>query len=421
VFKEFKPVAVAAVAFVVVYVALDLNKLYALRYGADLGTFAQTIVNMAHGSSWNYGEWRPHLEVHDSWLLYALAPIMALFPRTETLVAVQVFAVAAAAIPLAFFGREIGLSPRAANVVAIAYLLTPSAQGFSYDNFSENVFVPLIAFSGAVAVRRRSPLGTLVAAQLLMGLKEDEIFFVAWLAAACALFWDRRIGVAALVLAGANGGLYYGIERALGTQSNAPQYALGIEDVGGKLTLAALLLLPFAFSPLAIGRWLLLALPFLVEIVFAHHNPYEPSRIGTHYTAPLLSFVAIAAAFGVLRWPRITAYVIPCALVTMLFIFNDTALRPGRWPFVVDWNAYARATEARNTKTPLLLGRRDEGIWAVAAVNPLVRLDPRPDPHFVACPGYNTNAAAFFSSIGIGPRREWKLCGGVPVSENAAR
>ncbi|MBV8723646.1 MAG: DUF2079 domain-containing protein, partial [Candidatus Eremiobacteraeota bacterium] len=220
-FKEFKPVAVAAVAFVVVYVALDLNKLYALRYGADLGTFAQTIVNMAHGSSWNYGEWRPHLEVHDSWLLYALAPIMALFPRTETLVAVQVFAVAAAAIPLAFFGREIGLSPRAANVVAIAYLLTPSAQGFSYDNFSENVFVPLIAFSGAVAVRRRSPLGTLVAAQLLMGLKEDEIFFVAWLAAACALFWDRRIGVAALVLAGANGGLYYGIERALGTQSNA--------------------------------------------------------------------------------------------------------------------------------------------------------------------------------------------------------
>jgi uncharacterized membrane protein len=413
--KDLRPVFIAVAVFIAVYVGLDLNKLYALRYGADLGTFVQTIVNMAHGSSWNYGEWRPHLQVHDSWLLFALAPLLALIPRTETLIIVQVVAVAVAAIPLAMFCREIGLSPRAATVVAIAYLLTPSAQGFSYDNFSENVFVPLIAFSGAIAVRRRSLWGTIVAAQLLMGVKEDEIFFAGWLGAACALFWDGRIGLAVLSLAAINGALYYGIEQAMGTHSNAPQYALGVEDVSGKLTLIALLLAPFAFSPLAVGRWLLLALPFLVEIIFAHHNPYEPSRIGTHYTAPLLSCAAIAAAFGLLRWPKLVQWVIPCALIVTLFIFNDTALRPGRWPFLIDWNAYARAVDVRNTTAPVLLGRHDEGVWAVAAVNPLVRLDQHPDPNFVACPGYNTNAAAFFSSIGIGPRREWTLCGGVPV------
>ena len=47
---------------------------------------------------------------------------------------------------LTLFAREIGDDRRAANVVGIAYLLTPSAQGLSYDNFSENVFVPLLAF-----------------------------------------------------------------------------------------------------------------------------------------------------------------------------------------------------------------------------------------------------------------------------------
>ncbi|MBV9233517.1 MAG: hypothetical protein JO030_05690, partial [Candidatus Eremiobacteraeota bacterium] len=57
---------IAVAIFAVVYIALDLNKLYALRYGADLGTYLQTLVNLRHGSSWNYGEWRPHLLVHDS-------------------------------------------------------------------------------------------------------------------------------------------------------------------------------------------------------------------------------------------------------------------------------------------------------------------------------------------------------------------
>ena len=49
---------IAAAVFAIVYIALDLNKLYALRYGADLGTYLQTLVNLQHGSSWNYGEWK---------------------------------------------------------------------------------------------------------------------------------------------------------------------------------------------------------------------------------------------------------------------------------------------------------------------------------------------------------------------------
>jgi uncharacterized membrane protein len=417
---DLRTVSVAAGIFSALYVALDLNKLYALRYGADLGTFLQTVANLTHGSSWNFGEWRPHLEVHDSWILFVLAPLIALAPHAETLLVVQVALVAAAAIVLTLLAREAGVSPQAAIMLGVAYLLTPSAQGLAYDNFSENVFVPVLAFSTALAARRRALMWTIVGAQLLMAVKEDEILFVGWLALACVVFWDRRIGEAALALATLNGALYFGIERWLGTRPNAPAYAFAVEDVSGKFTLVTLLLAPFAFVPLAIGRWLLLALPLLFEVVFAQNTPYEASRIGSHYTAPLLASAAIAAAFGLRRVPGLARAMIPCALIVMLFIFNDTVLRPGRWPYVVDWNAYARAAAVRDTTVPVLLQRRDEGVWAVAAVNPLVRLERRPDPNFVACPAYNTNARAFFSSIGIGRWQGWRLCGGVPIAPGAS-
>jgi len=407
-----KPVYVAIGVFAVVYIGLDLNKLYALRYGADLGSYLQTLVNLRHGSSWNYGEWRPHFQVHDSWVLALLVPVVALFPRAETLIVVQVLAVAAAAIPLALFARELGVEPRAANVLGIAYLLTPSAQGLSYDNFSENVFVPLLAFSAALFVRRRAILPALIAAQLLLGLKEDQILFVLWFAIVCALWWDRRIGASLVALALCNGAGFWLVERASATAPNLPQYSLVVFDPGSKVSMLLLLIAPFAFAPVAVGWWLLLATPLLAEIVLMRPWNYEASRVGSHYTAALLAASAIAAAFGVRRYPRFGRYMIAAAVLVLL-AFNDTVLRPGRWPYVVDWRAYARAVATRDAGRPALLRRGDEGTWAVAAVNPLVRLDPQADPLFPRCPAYDTNAAAFFGSLAgrIPPH----LCGGVPV------
>ena len=95
------------------------------------------------------------------------------------------------------------------------------------------------------------------------------------------------------------------------------------------LEVVALLLAPFAFAPLAIGRRLLLGVPLLAEIVFMQPWNYEPSRLGSHYVAPLLASTAIAAAFGLGRVPGFARAMLPCALVVMLLIFNDTVLRPG--------------------------------------------------------------------------------------------
>jgi uncharacterized membrane protein len=402
----------AVVVFSVVYIALDLNKLYALRYGADLGTYLQTLVNVQHGSSWNYGEWKHHFFVHDSWVLTALAPVVTIFPRAQTLIVLQVLAVASAAIPLVLLAREVGVDAKSANLLGIAYLLTPSAQGLAYDNFSENVFVPLLAFSGALAARKRAYWLTLVFAQVLMGLKEDQILFVLWFGAACAIWWDRRIGLALLTLGVLNGVGFWTFERAFGVHPNDPGYSLSVYNPFGKLSMILLLLAPFAFAPLAAGRWLLLGIPLLAEIAFMKPWNYEPSRIGSHYIAPILAATAVAAAFGLASDSRFTRAVVPCALVVML-LFNDTVLRPGRWPYVVDWDAYARAVAIRDAAAPILLRRGDEGAWAIAAANPDVRLDPHPDPHFPGCPAYNTNAAAFFGSL-FG-RMPAHLCGGVPA------
>ncbi len=404
---------VAAAIFSTVYIALDLNKLFALRYGADLGTYLQTFVNLQHGSSWNYGEWKHHFQVHDSWILTLLVPIVALFPRAQTLIVVQVLAVACAGIPLALLARDLGMNARAANLLGIAYLLSPASQGLSYDNFSENVFVPLLACCGGLAARRRSLWWTLVVGQLLMGLKEDQILSVLWFASACALWWDRRIGLALAGLAMANGIGFWGFERALGTHPNDAGYSLLIFAWQSKASMFLLLLVPFAFAPLGISRWLLLGLPLAAEIVFMKPWNYEPSRIGSHYVAPLFVATAIAAAFGAARYPRFLQYMVPSALLAML-LFNDTVLRPGRWPYVVDWNAYARAVALRDGGRTALLLRRDEGVWAVAAANHNVRLNPHPDPHFPRCPAYDTNAAAFFSSLA--GRAPAYACGGVPAS-----
>ena len=92
--RAVRAIYVAVAVFAAVYIALDFNKLYALRYGADLGTYLQTLVNLQHGSSWNYGEWKHHFQVHDSWILTLLVPVVALFPRAQTLIVVQVLAVA---------------------------------------------------------------------------------------------------------------------------------------------------------------------------------------------------------------------------------------------------------------------------------------------------------------------------------------
>ena len=411
-----RAVVVAAVIFTLVYIALDLNKLYALRYGADTGTFVQWLTGEAHGrGSWNGAEYRPHLQVHDSWALLALVPLLAAFPYAQTLIVVQVLAIAAAALAIAAFARSCGASAYGATAVGIAYLLSPSAQGIAYGNFLENVFVPLLAGLGALAVHRRALLPALVAAQLLLGLKEDEALFLAWFGAACAVWWDRRTGLAVLALAALNGLGFVIFERLAGAHPSLPGYALHVDEPWQKLAFFAALLAPFAFAPLLLRWRLLLAAPLVAELLFNRPWAYPIARIGTHWTAPLVAATALAAAYVVAKHPRVATPMLACAIACAL-LFNDTVLKIGRYPYVVDRAAYSGAAALRDAPRRVVVRRPVEGVYVVAAANPNVVL-AKYDPHETGyCPAYNKDPLALLASLGIRP---WPasvtLCGGVPV------
>ncbi|HEY4440140.1 MAG TPA: DUF2079 domain-containing protein, partial [Candidatus Elarobacter sp.] len=378
--RPTRAVVIAAFVFAAVYVVLDLNKLYALRYGADTGTFVQWLAGEAHGrGSWNGAEYRPHLQVHDSWALLALVPLIAAFPYAQTLLVVQVVAIASAALALCAFALACGATKRGAGAVAIAYLLSPSAQGIAYGNFLENVFVPLLAALGALAARRRNLVLTLLAAQLLLGIKEDEALFLLWFGAACALWWDRRIGIAVAALAAVNGAAFLVAEHLAGAHPSQPGYALHVDDPLQKLAFFAALLAPFAFAPLALRWRLLLAAPLVAELTFNRPWAYPIARIGTHWTAPLVAATALAAAFVVAKQPRFAAPMLACAIVCALTI-NDTVLKIGRWPYVLDRAAYVRAASLRGATRDVVVPRHDEGAYVAAAANPhvlLAKYDPR--------------------------------------------
>jgi uncharacterized membrane protein len=412
-----RSVLVGALVFALVYVALDVNKLWALRYGADTGSFLQFLVNEAHGrGSFNHGEYRYHLQVHDSWTLLALVPLVALFPYAQTLLIVQVIAVAAAALPIAALARACGATVRAASAVGLAYLISPSAQGLAYGNFIENVFVPLFAAAGALAVRVRSLPFSLLCAQLLLGLKEDQALFLIWFGAACALWWDRRIGLWIVALAVVNGGAFVVAEWLHGAHSASPEYALYVRDPLPKLEFFVAVLAPFAFLPLRLGWRLLLGAPLAAELVFSAPWAYQITRIGTHWTASVVVATALAAAVAIARVPR-AAPVVLCFAVLCALTINDTVLKLGRWPFIVDRAAYARAVALRTQTSYVHLPRPQEGVWAVSAANPNVALDLYHPGEAGYCPGFNTNARAFFASLGWG---RWPddttLCGGVAVA-----
>ncbi|MDB5092825.1 MAG: hypothetical protein JWO85_926 [Candidatus Eremiobacteraeota bacterium] len=399
------------------YVALDLNKLYALRYGADTGTFLQFLAGEAHGrGSWNGAEYRPHLQVHDSWVLLGLVPLVALFPYAQTLLIVQVLAIAAAAPVVCAFARACGATPRGASIVGIAYLISPSAQGIAYGNFLENVFVPLLGALGALAVRRRNLIASLIVAQLLLGLKEDQALFLLWFGAACAIWWDRRIGIALAVLAFANGAAFVVAERLAGAHPSAPAYALQVDEPLLKAAFFAALLAPFAFAPLLLRWRLLLSAPLIAELTFNRPWAYPIARIGTHWTAPLFAATAIAAAYAISKHPRIATPMLACAILCALAL-NDTVLKAGRWPYVVDRAAYANAVALRGATQNVVVPRHSEGAYVVAAANPHVLLAKYKPNEGGYCPAYDRDARAFFASLGIGT---WPLgttlCGGVPVS-----
>jgi uncharacterized membrane protein len=374
--KTAAPVLLGAALFAATYIALDLNKLYALYFGIDNGIFLQTLAHIGtDGSAFNWAERRSHFLVHDSWLLYALVPLVKAYPYQQTLIVVQVLLVASSALVLYAFARVVGVTCTAASLLALAYLISPSVQGFAYNDFSEAHFEPLLIFALAIAVAKRSLVWTLVFAQLLLGLKEDVALFLIWFGLAGAIWYDRRLGVSVAALALLNGAAYAAVVAAHGQVDAIPHYGWRLLYPAQDTAFLIEILSPFAFAPIFLGWRMLIALPLVAELGLAmNRDGFPMARAGTHYTEPLVALCAVGAALVLRSRPVLAPYAIACSTV-MALAFNTTVLHIGRHLYVARPAEYAQAVGLVRGQRKAVFAIEEQGRWAVAAGDLRARID----------------------------------------------
>lgn len=287
-----------------VYTVFEIQQQRQFRTaGYDLGIFTQAIRGYAHfgapvslmkGVHNGFGTHFSVLGDHFSPILAVVAPIYRLFPHAVTLLIMQgvLFAASVPSVWL-FTRRKLGRGP--AYLVAVAYALSWGLQAAMAADFHEIAFaVPLlaIAIERLDAGRLRSAL---VAAALLLLVKEDFGLVVAlfglvigirekkWRTAAAVVV----VGIAATVLAdkvfiplaGGRSNYYWNYYVALGPDPGAAFWHVIRHPVAtwkyafsphAKITLLRWLFAPFGFLSLG-SSFVLLALPLIAERLLSNN------------------------------------------------------------------------------------------------------------------------------------------------------
>jgi uncharacterized membrane protein len=358
--------------FFATYVAIDLNKLCALRVGSNTGEYLQTAINfIRHGSTYNYVDWNSTLAMHDQWMTLVLVPFALIWPHPESVIVLQVAALAATAPMLYILILKWGGNAETAAIVAIVYLLQPSVQGFANAEFVPLDFVPLLSVGLAIALTARSLVWSLVLAQLLCGTKEDVGLFVCWFGLVYAAFGNLRFGLAVAALSGANLGAYYVLVHGFIGGTVHPTYSAVDVNWPQQLAFLAEIAAPFPFAALALGWRVLLAIPLLAELFFAHWD-FPLYQAGSYYTVMIVTAVVLASAYVLARnvgWARLS---VVTSLVMALF-FNTTVLHFGRQWYSCD-PLYSRALAWSFTQKGIYFSCDDQGAWTVAAADTEARL-----------------------------------------------
>jgi uncharacterized membrane protein len=364
----------ATLAFAALFVYLGIRQQLGLRVGSNSGTYLQSALSFLHHlNTVNLSDHVAETAPHDQWMLVALCPFVALWPHLETVIVVQVLAVAASAPVLWFLVRALGGSPATATLLSLAWLISPSVEGFAFGDFTPVHFVPLLGFGLALALVRRNAVAALILAQLLFGVKEDVLMFTVWTCTFVLWRSDRRLALAIVLLGAVNLGAWELYERFHHYHSVAPAYGLYDRHPLDHLLFLLEVLVPLAFAPLRLGRWILLVLPFLTELFLAHgYAEGLLARSGSYYTIPLVTLLGIGAAVAVVRAPRLARAALVLSVASALTL-NPTVLRFGRHLSSPD-PQYAAARAWGGVDAPVDFPCADQGAWVVASTNPQANL-----------------------------------------------
>lgn len=301
---------------------LALSRLYEFKNSAfDLGAFLQVLnAIVTRGETLAtlappYAE-QHWLGFHFSPILYALAPLFALFPHPETLVAVQSLALAGAAIPVYAAARALHIGERGALLVGAAYLLHPYLTNAMVWDFHEASLGVLWMSCGLWAVAARRWRMLVVFCILLLLTKEHYGLSVAGFGMLWAMKHNRREGVflalfglAAMVLVmgvvmphfrggAANVMLASGSDSDryswLFTPARWPEVLPGLQLEVAVLALS--LLAFFLFIPLFALAW---CLPGVADaMIVALSEPGFFRSLYSYHCAALIPVLAVASAAG---------------------------------------------------------------------------------------------------------------------------
>jgi uncharacterized membrane protein len=386
-------------AFILLFVYLGMRQLLGLRIGGNSGTYLQSALSFLHHlNTHNLSDHTSSTAEHDQWMLIALCPFVALWPHVETVVIVQVVSIAASAVVLWYLVRAFGGTRGAATALSLAWLVSPSLEGFAFGDFTPEHFVPLLGFSIALAIERRATVAALILAQLLFGVKEDVVLLTVWTCAIVLWRSNQRLALAIAALGAVNFGVYELYAAAHHYHSVLPRYALRDPHPLEHVLFLLEALTPLAFAPLRLGWRMLIVLPFLAELFLV--QGYAGGllvRSGSYYTIPLITLFGIGTAAVVARLPR-TANVALGLSVLCALTLNPTVLRFGRHLSAPD-RLYPVARAWAGVDAPVAFPCADQGAWVVAATNPQADL--------VGCDEGMTRQRTAYRDIPLGSAAAW--------------
>ncbi|HWQ68125.1 MAG TPA: DUF2079 domain-containing protein [Methanospirillum sp.] len=282
----------------------------------DLDIFEQALWTTIHTGDllWanEYGG-SSHFGTHFSPILLLMIPIYALFQHTETIIVLQVIALAAGAIPV-YLIASTWISSRAGVCLAGAYLLYPALHGVTTCEFHEIVFFPALFLTSFYLLIQRKRAAYVFCILLTLLIKEDVAMIIGMLGL-WGLWYDRNedlrskavhigvILVAAIFFAAAlfiivpafnPDGIYPHFSNAYFSTDISPE-----EAVNSRAAFLTQLIAPLIGIPLFAPDLLLIGLPGFLEIFLPNYPPFW--EIGSHYSAIIIPILFIALIQGVKR------------------------------------------------------------------------------------------------------------------------
>jgi uncharacterized membrane protein len=298
-------------------------------HGWDLGVFDQVLWSLSEGRGWEYSfREMSYLGDHFSPVLLLFVPLAWLGVGPAPLLIAQAIAFSAAAIPLFAATRRVA-GERAAWFFVAAYLLNLAvARTVNYD-FHPDALLPLLGFTAFWALTARQPVAFVVAAVMLLAVKEDTallVLAICWLAAFAFGEWRLAADVGAITVIYAAVISFVVMPHYLGEATNplVERYGYlgdsGAEILGSLMTrpdlaieqlarwdalkAALLLLAGVAFLPLA-RPVLLPPLAALIAVPMLAQHP-EQSVLEIHYGIAPMTYAFCCA---VLALPVVSGWV----------------------------------------------------------------------------------------------------------------